>query len=204
MTTTHPLVIALVVGISAYLLFLWISDFRSPDTGEDIGGRLPGAVPCGWTPIYVGVLGALVLLGLETGGEYCLDSAAHQTDVTVSYLPLMMAAAFTEELIFRGYIVITDRGRSPLVASIVGASLLFALLHPYLWEWGEQGVVLHITGGAMLTTGAMFAKSVWFYAVRFFPLNPTRSLLPCIIAHLVSNVGVFVIKAVQGHVVGWM
>lgn len=204
MSSTHPLMILLIVGVSSYLLMLWIYDLLAADTEEDQPGRLPGAVPCEGTPIYVAVLGALVLLGLETGGEYWIDSAAHQTDVTVSYLPLMIAAAFTEELIFRGYLVITGRGRGPFIAGILAVSLLFALLHPYLWEWTEAGLVVEATAGAMLTTGAVFTKSVWFYAVRFFQLNPTRSLLPCIFAHLASNVGVFVIKAFQGHVVGWI
>jgi len=204
MRITHPLPVALVVALSLYLLMLWIHDLRTAGRAEEEPGRLPGAVPCSGWAIYVAVLGALVLLGLETAGEYWLGSAAQQTDVTVIYLPLMLAAAFTEELIFRGYIVITDRGRGPLIAGIIGASLFFALLHPYLWRWTQGGLEFELGAGAMLTTGAVFAKSVWFYVVRFFPLNPGRSLLPCIMAHLAANAGVFVIKGVQGHVVGWM
>ncbi|MEF8787645.1 MAG: CPBP family intramembrane glutamic endopeptidase [Planctomycetota bacterium] len=205
MRITHPLLVVVVVGLSIYLAMLWIHDLGAAARGEEKQkGRLPGAVPCGWPATAVAVLGALVLLGLETVGEYWLDSAAHQTDVTVAYLPLMLAAAFTEELIFRGYIVITDRGVAALIAGMIGASLLFALLHPYLWSWNGWWVEIELTAGAMLTTGAVFAKSVWFYVVRFYPLNPTRSLIPCIFAHGAANAGVFIIKALQGHVVGWM
>ena len=49
----------------------------------------------------------------------------------------------------------------------------------------------------------IFAASLWFYTVRFFGLNPQRSLLPCVAAHAAKNLGVFTIKYVQGFVGGW-
>jgi len=53
----------------------------------------------------------------------------------------------------------------------------------------------------------VFLFSFWLYAMRFplrYPkLNPSRSLIPCIAAHLAKNLGVFVIKLAQGHVSGW-
>lgn len=36
----------------------------------------------------------------------------------------------------------------------------------------------------------------------FFVLNKTQSLFPSIVAHIVSNIGVFIIKLAQGHVSG--
>jgi hypothetical protein len=48
-----------------------------------------------------------------------------------------------------------------------------------------------------------FAGSLWFYTVRFFPLNPQHSLIPCIAAHLTKNLGVFGLKAALGFVSGW-
>jgi hypothetical protein len=39
--------------------------------------------------------------------------------------------------------------------------------------------------------------------VRFFGLNPQRSLLPCFVAHAAKNLGVLAIKYVQGFVGGW-
>ena len=114
-----------------------------------------------------------------------------------------LAAAFVEELIFRGYVVVENRGRTALVAGIVGASLVFALLHPFLWEWKDGALTMHFGPKAWFSTGAIFAGSLWFYAVRFLPGNPTRSLVPCIAAHAAKNLGVFVIKYAQGFVSGW-
>jgi len=85
----------------------------------------------------------------------------------------------------------------------VGVSLLFALLHPFLWEWKGDGLTAHFGGKAWFSTAAIFAGSLWFYTVRFFRLNPQRSLLPCIVAHATKNLGVLAIKYVQGFVGGW-
>ena len=48
-----------------------------------------------------------------------------------------------------------------------------------------------------------YPGSLWFYAVRFFPLNPTRSLLPCVAAHATKNLGVIALKYAQGFGDGW-
>jgi len=44
----------------------------------------------------------------------------------------------------------------------------------------------------------LFAVSLWLYAVRFFRLNPHRSLFSCFVAHATKNLGVFAVKYVQG------
>jgi hypothetical protein len=48
----------------------------------------------------------------------------------------------------------------------------------------------------------LFVGSLWFYAVRFARFNPQRSLLPCFAAHAAKNLGVIIIKLLQGHLVG--
>ncbi|MGA2053040.1 MAG: CPBP family intramembrane glutamate endopeptidase, partial [Opitutales bacterium] len=85
---------------------------------------------------------------------------------------------------------------------IVGFSLLFSLLHPFLWDW-KSGLVFDFSLKAWWSPALVFASSLWFYTVRFYPLNPARSLLPCIAAHLAKNLGVFAIKLAQGHVTSW-
>ena len=50
------------------------------------------------------------------------------------------------------------------------------------------------------TTGILFVNSLWFYAIRYAPYRE-RSLFPCMLAHAISNLGVFGIKAVQGYVI---
>jgi hypothetical protein len=82
-------------------------------------------------------------------------------------------------------------------------SLLFAALHPFLWKWNGQGLTLHFGAKPWFSTAMVFAVSLWFYTVRYFRLNPQRSLLPCFVAPATKNVGVFAIKYVQGFVGGW-
>jgi membrane protease YdiL (CAAX protease family) len=115
----------------------------------------------------------------------------------------ILGAPVLEEVLFRGYVVIENRGRAALWGGVLGVSLLFALLHPFLWEWKDKGFTVNLGVKAWFSTAAIFAVSVWFYTVRFFRLNPQRSLLPCFVAHATKNLGVFAIKYVQGFVGGW-
>ena len=80
-------------------------------------------------------------------------------------------------------------GRKLLALMIIG-SLVFALIHNFDLSTAEGKV------------NALFAfiTSLWLYVVRFNPLNPDRSLLPCFMAHTVRNLAVFGIKAAQGFI----
>jgi uncharacterized protein len=150
------------------------------------------------------VIGALVILAGETAGEYAFGFVAEQSDITLLFALFTLTAAFVEELIFRGFLVVQSKGRAILIASIVFFSTVFAFFHPFLWEWhDEEGLVFNFTGKAWFSTGIIFLNSLWFYTVRFLPVNPRHSLIPCIAAHFCSNLGVILIKLYQGHVVGW-
>jgi hypothetical protein len=115
----------------------------------------------------------------------------------------LLGAPVIEEVLFRGYLVIEHRGRAALWGGVVGASVLFALLHPFLWDWTGESLTGRFGAKAWFSTTAILAGSLWFYTVRFFELNPQRSLLPCFAAHATKNLGVFMIKYVQGFVGGW-
>ena len=173
----------------------------------------PGATPVGVIAVVVAVAVAVTLLAVETGGEYALGIAGQQTKMTVLFGLYTLAAAFIEELIFRGYLVYERGTRAQLVAGIIVVSAIFAALHPYLWHWSAtEGasswefwrgrLELRLDTKAVFSTSLVFVRSLWFYCVRFWPANPLRSLVPCIAAHLATNLGVFVLKAVQGHVTG--
>ena len=153
--------------------------------------------------MLVAVAGALLLLAVETGGESALGLTAQQSRMTGLFALYTLAAAFAEELVFRGYLVVEHRGRVALLAGIIGASAGFALLHPFLWDWRDGSLSFHGGTKAWFSTVMIFAGSLWFYAARFMPSNPTRSLLPCVAAHVAKNLGVFAIKYAQGFVSGW-
>lgn len=181
----------------------WLADFRSTQQGRSDPRHFPGATAVAGQPIVIAVVGALLLLALETAGESLLGISAQQTKMSALAGLASLAAAFIEELVFRGYLVLTHRGRKWLLASMVAGSLLFALLHPYLWEWKDGRLEMNLQTKAWYSTAAIFLGSLWFYWVRFQPSNPRHSLLPCFAAHAAKNLGVFVIKGSQGFVEGW-
>jgi membrane protease YdiL (CAAX protease family) len=199
----NPLLLAGLLVAAAITARWWRGDLRAAARGQPNPRAFPGAAPASGRLIAVAVGGALLLLAIETGGEQALGLTAQQSHMTVLFAFYSLAAAFLEELIFRGYLVVEQRGRAALFAGMFGASLGFALLHPFLWEWRDGGLELHGGAKAWFSTVLIFAGSLWFYAVRFLPANRARSLLPCMAAHAAKNLGVFVIKYAQGFVSGW-
>lgn len=203
-----PLVILMVFAGALYLAKLWWDDRRKWREGETIPNALPGASPASMAAVLVAITGALVLVGIETAGEIALGVSDEQTTIAAIFLLAMIGAGILEEVVFRGYLVITGKGRGMLIGSIVGFSLLFALLHfnyytevPEDGKWYEFSFVISAKPAWSLLI--LFLNSLWFYTVRFYFLNPHHSLLPCMLAHIASNVAVFLVKAAQGHVVGW-
>ena len=81
---------------------------------------------------------------------------------------------------------------------IFGFYTLAAAFWVQVWE-----LRLSLTPKSIFSTSILFFNSLWFYFVRFFRMNPYRSLLPCFAAHFTSNLGVFAIKALQGKVEGF-
>lgn len=199
----HPALLLILLAASVVVFRWWRADGAALARGEPLARPLPGTGPAPARAIGLAIAGALLLVALETAGEYQLGISTEQRDVTVLFGLYTLAAAFLEELIFRGHLVVDRRGRGPLLLSLGLASLLFALLHPFLWAW-ENGTLVWLGGRkGWFSTGAVFLASLWFYTVRFWPLNPGRSLWPCIAAHGAKNLAVLGVKAAQGHVTGW-
>lgn len=200
----NPLFIIIGLVAAAYFFKLWLGDLKMEKKGTPNPNAFPGATPASGTAIVIAIVGALVILAAETGGEYAFGFVEEQSDITVLFALFTLSAAFVEELIFRGFLVVDKKGRAALIGSILLFSTLFTLFHPFLWELNdEEGLIFHFTDKAWFSTAIVFLNSLWFYTVRFLPVNPRHSLLPCILAHFASNLGVVLIKLFQGHVVGW-
>ncbi len=199
----QPLFLLLLIAAAAYVAKLWRDDCREVLAGRPNPRALPGATPAPRRALVIAVLGALVLLALETWGEIRLGIAGEQSRMTALFALYTLAAAVIEEVIFRGFIVIDGRGAAARWVGIIGASLVFAAIHPFLWNWDDDGFRWTFGLKGWFSTAAVFAGSLWFYAVRFASWNPQRSLLPCFAAHATKNLGVIAIKAAQGFVVGW-
>ena len=211
--TDSPFAIALTMLAALISGRFWWQDFQASRTGAPNPSALPGAVDCPKRFLVAATFGAILLVGLESAGEILLGLAEGQKDITVLFLGAMLAAAIVEEIVFRGYLVVHGRGRALFVAGAVGASLLFALMHDFLWQyqpaegkpwWHMQDAFSpSFTGNGWYSFSFAFAVSLYFYWVRFHPHNTVHSLLPCFLAHAARNVAVFAMKAAQGHVTGW-
>jgi len=213
MSSDDPIMILLYAGIAIYLLKLYRDDYRAALGGQPNPKALPGATSASRGLFLLACGGALIILGIETAGEIALGVAGEQSDIVALYLLAIVAAGAIEEVVFRGYLVVENRGRAALIGSCLGFSLLFALIHPFLWtytaadgapvwQFWQADLELHFTLKAAFSTAIVFGNSLWFYAVRFGPWNPRRSIFPCMAAHALSNAGVFLIKLAQGHVTG--
>ena len=200
----HPLVLLLMTIAGIYTGKLWLDDKRAAEARNENPRALPGAVPAPRNAIIFAVTGAIAILAVETIGEIQLGLAAEQSRMTwVFALYSVAAAPLIEELIFRGWLVVEGKGRALLWIGAVGASIGFALLHPFLWRWDSAGFALTLGAKGWFSTMIVFATSLWLYAARFAVWNPQRSLLPCFAAHAAKNLGVVVVKAATGFMGAW-
>ncbi len=198
----NPLLLLIVGATGLYFGKLWLDDLRAARAGRPNPRALPGATPARPSALWIASLGALVLLVVETLGEHALGIADEQSTMTWLFAAYTLIAALIEEVIFRGFLVIEGRGTAARWAGILTASALFALLHPFLWEWEDAGFALTLDAKGVFSTAIVFVTSVWLYVARFARWNPTQSLLPCIVAHAVKNAGVIAIKAGSGFMGG--
>ncbi len=198
-----PFMVLLYVGVAAYVGYMYWGDYQSNQASEQPDPRgMPGATSASWGLYGIGVIGALLILAAETGGEIALGIASEQSEMVWYFVFAILGAGIVEEVIFRGYLVVDSKGRAALIGSCVGFSLIFAIIHGHFWSNEEgQAFAWTFTTKAFFTTGILLANSLWFYALRFGSWNKNRSLFPCMLAHAASNFGVFAVKLAQGFVV---
>ncbi len=198
-----PFMVLLYVGVAAYVGYMYWGDYQSNQASQQPDPRgMPGATSASWGLYGIGVIGALLILAAETGGEIALGIASEQSEMVWYFVFAILGAGIVEEVIFRGYLVVDSKGRAALIGSCVGFSLIFAIIHGHFWSNEEgQAFAWTFTTKAFFTTGILLANSLWFYALRFGPWNKNRSLFPCMLAHAASNFGVFAVKWAQGFVV---
>lgn len=182
--------------IALVILYFWRSDWKAGRTNG-----FPGASGAPGKLLLIAGVGGVGLTLLETLGESLLGLTAEQSELAAFSIVPLLAAAVVEELVFRGYLVVENKGRAKLVASVVGFSFLFAVIHPHLWSFEDGNFSFEWTVKGAFTTAFLFANSLWFYTVRFSFGNKSRSLLPCFIAHAASNGSVWVIKGFQGYLI---
>lgn len=220
----HPLMLILMTGAGIYCAGLWLADLRARALqigmplnreNQNYAGAgdgkttekalpLPGAEPAALSAVVVAVAGALLILAVETWGEFALGLSAQQSRMTALFAVYsVVAAPVIEEIIFRGFLVVGSRRRAVVWAGALAASVVFAGLHPFLWRWDEAGLGWTLAAKGWFSTAAVLATSLWLYAARLGPWNRTASLLPCLAAHAAKNLGVVAIKGALGFLGGW-
>jgi len=202
MTIENPIALLALIGVVGYVFHLWLGDYRSRAREMRPVSPLPGATETTSRAVAIACAGAFVLLLIEVWGEHRLGISEAQSKITWLFAIYTLFAAFGEELLFRGYLVIEKRGRVVFLSSVIGFSLIFAALHGYWYEETEDGYGLALGAKGLFTTAMLFVGSLWFYYARFAAWNATRSLIPAIAAHLTKNLGVIGTKLLQGHVAG--
>ncbi len=198
----------LMLCASLWLAKNFISDLRANFGGKVSG--LEGATACRPAVCAAGVLCALAVLAIFTIAEYYFGVSESQTSAPFYVIVFWFSSAFVEELVFRGYFVVQNRGKTALVASIFAFSALFTLAHPFFWsyappdgaaEGAEKILSFHFGANAVISSLSIFSLSILFYCLRFVPQNKNRSIIPCIAAHFSYNLGVYIVKLFQGHIV---
>jgi membrane protease YdiL (CAAX protease family) len=107
----NPLMILLYVGVAAYVGQIYWSDYKAAKSGEANAGAMPGALVAPLGAFVIGTLGALLLLVLETSGEIALGVVDEQSEMVWFFVFAIIAAGVVEEVIFRGYLVIDNKGK---------------------------------------------------------------------------------------------
>jgi membrane protease YdiL (CAAX protease family) len=180
------------------VLVLWVRQLRRAELEGD--AFWPGARPFGWPALAWAAAGALVLTLLETGLEIQLGVAQLQSTIPAHFLMAMLGAAVVEEMAFRGFTASAALSGARLIATALAGSAVFMLLHGHVAGIKDGELWFDGSDKALVSAGSSFAISLWLYACRFSPLNPSRSLAPAMVGHAVRNLAVFGIKDAQGFV----
>ena len=208
MNQEEPLLQIVTIGVTLYIVKEWLSDLKAYQNNTPNPNPYPGAVPSSKPAITISVIGAIIILLLETGGEIAIGISDEQSEMTLLFFMVTLVAAFGEELIFRGFLIDIIKSNQRTLLCIL-LSIIFTLLHPYIWTIDEEMkwltfwkfIHLNMTEKSLFTSLFILLNSLWFFYLRFFKFNKTQSIIPCIAAHLSSNIGVFIIKAIQGKVI---
>jgi len=172
----------------------WYGEFRQRRRAGAAEGFWPGTTLAPAAAYFVAATGALLITVAEAGVEMRYEVTASQSHLPLIGLLGLVGAAVTEEAVFRGFAAPSHFAGRKLLLLILGGSSVFALIHVDLLNFN-----LH-DEKQVITLVFEFLTAVWLYLARFNPLNPTRSLLPCFMGHIVRNLAVFGIKWAQGFV----
>ncbi len=181
-------IIYLIIGLGVG--FAWFSEYqkRKANPGPEL--FWPGTTRAPISGILIIVSGILLLTVAETCAEIHYQVTANQSVSNLHILGFTIGAAIVEEMVFRGFAAPSHLRGIKLLGLILIGSVIFSAIHGFDFSTVQGRISLIAT----------FFISVWLYLGRYNPLNPERSILPCLIGHVVRNLAVFGVKWSQGFV----
>jgi len=185
-------ILAFALGLC--VLAAWYGEFRLRRKTGAAEGFWPGTTLAPAAAYFMAASGALLITIAEAGVETRFDVSTTQSHLPLIALLGLIGAAITEEAVFRGFAAPSHFSGRKLLCLILGGSAVFAALHIDFLDFNPHDEK------QVITLLFEFVTAVWLYFARFNPLNPTRSLLPCFMGHIVRNLAVFGIKWAQGFV----
>ena len=177
-------------ALGLFVLVAWARERRKRTQNGGPEKFWPGTTYAPQGAYFIAAAGAILITISEAAVEKRTGLTDQQSILPAVFIFQLLGASIVEEMLFRGFVAPGELFGRKLLALMVVGSLVFALIHNFDLSEAEGQV----------NAAFAFITSLWLYVVRFNPLNPDRSLLPCFMAHTVRNLAVFGIKWAQGFV----
>ena len=177
-------------ALGLFVLIAWARERRKRTLNGESEKFWPGTTYAPMGAYFVAAAGAILITIAEAAVEKRAGLTEMQSVLPAIFIFQLLGASVVEEMLFRGFVAPGELFGRKLLALMIIGSLVFALIHNFDLSEPEGQV----------NAAFAFITSLWLYVVRFNPLNPDRSLLPCFMAHTVRNLAVFGIKWGQGFV----
>ncbi|MEY4378624.1 MAG: hypothetical protein RLZ85_505 [Verrucomicrobiota bacterium] len=177
-------------ALGLFVLVAWARERRKRTLNGGPEKFWPGTTYAPSGAYFVAAAGAILITIAEAAVEKRAGLTEQQSVLPAIFIFQLLGASVVEEMLFRGFVAPGELAGRKLLALMIVGSLVFALIHNFDLSEPEGKV----------NAAFAFITSLWLYVVRFNPLNPDRSLLPCFMAHTVRNLAVFGIKGAQGFI----
>jgi membrane protease YdiL (CAAX protease family) len=178
--STHGVVFELIIWGSVVATLLYVARVEKRPLSS-VGFRVPG-VKDG----IIAILAGICILASLAAVYYVIFPALHwnedQQIATVSAIPywlqalIVVRAAVSEELFFRGYAIerLQEMSGSRAVPAIVSCTI-FTLDHVSFWGWHH--IVVAGTAGILLTLLYLWRRNLWVNMVAHFIVDAAAFLL---------------------------
>jgi membrane protease YdiL (CAAX protease family) len=177
-------------ALGLFVLLAWLRERRKRRREGGPERFWPGTTDAPAAAYYMAAAGAILITVAEAAVEKRAGLTELQSVIPAVFIFQLLGASVVEEALFRGFVAPSELVGPKLLALVVIGSVVFSLIHNF-----DLG-----TTEGQVNAAFAFVTSVWLYVMRFNPLNPDRSLLPCLVGHAARNLAVFGIKWAQGYV----